>query len=98
VVVREQGDEVWDGEDGDSPYPLGVLPSDLTLDWKLDSVEDLDLSLVILKAIEEDYHQEVKAARPKTKGRREVLNLGSSINYGDSSVSSRLRKDKAHMV
>jgi hypothetical protein len=89
---------VWDGEDGDSPYPLGVLPSDLALDWELDSVEVLDPSLVILKAIEEDYHLGVKAARLKTEGRREVLNLGSSINYGDSSASSRLRKGKFHMV
>jgi hypothetical protein len=23
VVVWEQGDEIWDGEDGDSPFPLG---------------------------------------------------------------------------
>jgi hypothetical protein len=32
VVMWEQGDDVWDGEDGDSLYPLGVLPPDLTLD------------------------------------------------------------------
>jgi hypothetical protein len=81
-----------------SPYPLGVLPPDLALDWKLDSDEDMDPSLVILKATEEDFHRGVKAARPKTKGRREVLNLVSSINYGDSSASSRLKKCKAHMV
>jgi hypothetical protein len=41
---------------------------------------DMDPSLAILEAIEEDFHQGVKAARPKTKGRREVLNLVSSIN------------------
>jgi hypothetical protein len=40
----------------------------------------------------------VKAARPKTKGNRKVLNLVSSINYGDFSPSSRRRKDKAYMV
>jgi hypothetical protein len=40
----------------------------------------------------------VKAAHPKTKGRREVLNLVSSINYGDSSAASRLRKGNAHVV
>jgi hypothetical protein len=54
----------------------------------LDSVEDLDPSLAILEAIEEDYHQGVEATRPETKGRREVLNLVSSINYDDSSMSS----------
>jgi hypothetical protein len=58
----------------------------------------IDLFVAILEAIEEDYHRGVKVARPKTKGRREVLNLASSINYGDSSASSRLRKGKTHMV
>jgi len=98
VVAWEQGDEVWDGEDGDSPYPLGVLPPDLALDWELDSDEDMDSSLAILEAIEEDFHRGVKATRPKTKGRREVLNLVSSINYGDFSTSSHRRKGKAHIV
>jgi hypothetical protein len=98
VVAWEQHDGVWDREDSDSLYPLGILPPDLALAWELDSVEDTNLSLVILEAIEEDYHRGVKVARPKTKGRREVLNLASSINYGDSGVSSRLMKGKVHMV
>jgi hypothetical protein len=98
VVAWEQGNEVWDVEDGDSPYPLGVLPPDLALDWELDSDEDMDPSLAILEAIEEDFHRGVKAARPKTKSRREVLNLVSYINYSDSSVSYQRRKGKAHMV
>jgi hypothetical protein len=67
---------------------LGVLPPELALDWEFDSEEDMDPSLAILEAIEEDFHQRVKAARPKTKGRSEVLNLVSSINYGDSSAAS----------
>jgi hypothetical protein len=87
----EQGDEVWDGEDGDCPYPLGVLPLELALDCELDSDEDTE-------AIEEDFHRGVKAARPKTQSRREVLNLVSSINYGDSSAYSWLKKGKAHEV
>jgi len=57
VVLWEQGDEVWDGEDGDSPYPLGALPPD----------EDMNPSLAFLKAIVEDFHQGGKAAHPKTK-------------------------------
>jgi hypothetical protein len=67
VVAWEQGDEVWDGEDGDSLYPLGVLPPDLALAWELDSVKDLDPSLAILEAIEEDYYWELKqrVLRPK---------------------------------
>jgi len=98
VVVWEQGDEIWDGEDGDSPYPLGLLPPNMSLDWKLDRVEDEDSSLAILDAFEEDFLREVKVVRPKTKGRREILNLVSSINYGDASTSSRHRKGKAHVL
>jgi hypothetical protein len=85
-----------------SPYPLGVLPPDLALDlaldWELNSDEDMDPSLAILEAIEEDFHRGVKTARPKIKCRRKVLNLVSSINHGDSSASSYLWKGKAHMV
>jgi hypothetical protein len=64
--VWEQGDEIWDGEDGDSPYPLGVLPPNLALDWELDCVEDEDASLAIMDAFEEDLFWKVKVARPKT--------------------------------
>jgi hypothetical protein len=39
-----------------------------------------------------------KVAHPKTKGKRELLNLKSSINYGDESTSSRRWKDKAHVI
>jgi hypothetical protein len=85
-------------EDDDFPYPLGVLPPDLALDWELDSNKDMDPPLAILEAIEEDFQRGVKAACPKSKGRKEVLNLVSSIDYGDSSASSRHRKGKAHMV
>jgi hypothetical protein len=56
-------------EDGNSLYPLGVLPPELALDWELDSDEDMDLSLVNVEAIEEDFYRGVKAAHPKTKGR-----------------------------
>jgi len=66
VIVWEQGDEIWDGEDGDSPYPLGVLPPNLALDWELDCVEDEDASLAIMDAFEEDLFWKVKVARPKT--------------------------------
>jgi hypothetical protein len=91
IVVWDQGNEVWVGEDGDSPYPLGVCPPDMPLDWVSDGVEDEDPSFAILDAIEEDFHRVKKVARLKIKGRREVLNLKSSINYGNASVPSRLR-------
>jgi hypothetical protein len=35
---------------------LGVLPPDMALDWKLDSDEDVDPSLAVLDAIEENFH------------------------------------------
>jgi hypothetical protein len=70
----------------------------MALDWELDSVEDGDLSLAILDAFEEDFLLEVKVVRLKTKGRMEILNLVSSINYGDARASTRHRKGKAHML
>jgi hypothetical protein len=94
-LCRIKGDEVWVGEEGDSPYPLGVCLPNMPLDWVSDGVEDEDSSFVILDAIEEDFHQVNKGARLKIKGRREVLNLKSFINYGDASVPSRQRKVKA---
>lgn len=70
----------------------------MALDWELDRVDDEDVSLAIMDAFEEDFLRKVKVARPKTKGRREILNLFSTINYGDASASSRHRKGKAHML
>jgi hypothetical protein len=66
---------------------LGVCPPDMPLDWVLDGVEDEDLSFAILDANEEDFHQVKKLARLKTKGKREVLNLKSSIKYDDANVT-----------
>jgi hypothetical protein len=34
----------------------------------------------------------------KTKGRKEFLNLQSSVDYGDSKISSRYRKGKNHVL
>jgi hypothetical protein len=95
--VWEQDDDIRDGEAGDSTCPLGVLPPSMALDWEVDSVEGEDPSLATLDVFEEDFLREVKIARPKSKGRRELLNLVSSINYGDASASSWRRKRKAHM-
>jgi hypothetical protein len=58
----------------------------------VDGEEDDDPSLAILEDIEEDYHQVVKVAHPKSKGKKELLNLKSSINYGDANSSYRHRK------
>jgi len=48
-----------------------------------------------LDAIEEDFHRVKKGMCLKIKGRRGVLNLESSINYGDATMPSRRRKGKA---
>jgi hypothetical protein len=54
-------------------------------------------SLAILDALEEEIHRDKMIAHQKTKGKRELLNLKSSINYGDASTFSRCWKGKAHM-
>jgi hypothetical protein len=36
--------------------------------------------------------------RQKTKGKKELLNLQRSANYGDSKISSRCRKSKTHVM
>jgi hypothetical protein len=56
-----------------------------------------DLSVATLDAFEEDFLWDAKIACPKSRGKREILNLVSSINYSDTSVSSRHWKGKAHM-
>lgn len=42
---------------------------------------DEDQSLALLNVSEEDFIREVKVARPKTRGKRVLLNLVSSVNY-----------------
>jgi len=51
-----------------------------------------------MDAFEYEFFQKVKVARLKTKGRRKILNLVSTINYGDASASSWYRKGKAHVL
>jgi hypothetical protein len=53
---------------------------------------------MILDAIQEDFHLVAKVARLKTKGRREMLNMKSFINYGNASTSSWRRNGKAHVL
>jgi hypothetical protein len=64
----------------------------------VDHGEDEDASLAIMDAFEYEFFQKVKVARLKTKGRRKILNLVSTINYGDASASSWYRKGKAHVL
>jgi hypothetical protein len=96
--VWDQSDELWYGEDGESPYPSGVLHPDMSLDWALDGDEGDDPYLAVLDAIDEEFHRKTMVAHQKTKGIRVLLNLKSSINYGDASTPSRCWKGKACMM
>jgi hypothetical protein len=82
VVWEKEEDDYWDG----SP-----------LDWALEGAFGEE-ALAIREAMEEDFQREKMIARQKSKGKRELLNLHSSINYGDAKVPSRSRKGKAHMM
>jgi hypothetical protein len=81
LVVWEKDDDFWDG---------------LPLDWTLDGVHGKE-SLAILDAMEDEFHCDKMIARQKTKGKRVLLNLKSSINYGDASAPCRRGKGKALM-
>jgi len=82
IVVWEEDEDYWDG---------------LPLDWALDGSFEEE-ALVIRDAMEEDFLREKMIARQKSKGKKELLNLQSSINYSDASVSSRRSKGKARML
>jgi hypothetical protein len=69
----------------------------MPLDWAMDGVHGEE-PLAILNAIEEEFHREKMIARQKTKGKRELLNLKNSINYGVVSAPSGRWKGKAHMM
>jgi len=97
IVVWDLGAKGWVGEEWDSPYPLGVFPPDMPMDWVSDGIDDEDMSFTLLDAIEE-FHRVYKGKRLKIKGMRELQNLKSSINYGDASVPSRSRKGKAQIL
>jgi len=80
-VVWEQDEEFWDG---------------VPLDWEMDDGLEVE-SLAILDAITEDIYQDQLVAHKKTKGKRELLNLKSSVNHGDVSAPSRRQKGKDPM-
>jgi hypothetical protein len=71
------------------PLTLRMLFCPDPLDWVLDCEKDEDPTLVLLDAIKEEFLREVKVGQPKTKGKRELLNLENSVNYGDTKASVR---------
>jgi hypothetical protein len=81
-------------------WPVGVIITGrlwcdgLPLDWAMDG-DFGEEALAIRDAMEEEFQF---FARQKSKGKREILNLHSSINYGDANYPSRCRKGKAHML
>jgi hypothetical protein len=96
VVWDQRVEDLVGEEEGKERLKCCSLSApDMPLDWASDGVEDEDPSFAILDAIKEDFHQVKKGTRRKTKGRRELLNLESSINYGDARALSRRRKGKA---
>jgi hypothetical protein len=78
AVVWEQDEESWDG---------------VPMVWEMDDGLDVE-SLAIHDAISEDFFRDSLVARKKTNGKRELLNLKSSVNYRDVSTPSRRRKDR----
>jgi hypothetical protein len=78
---------VWEEEEDD--YWDG-----LPLDWAMDR-DFGEEAMAIRDAMEEEFQF---FARQKSKGKMELLNLHSSINYGDANYPSRRRKGKAHML
>jgi len=62
----------------------------LPLDWALDG--PFEEALAIRDVMEEEFLREKMLPCQKSKGKREFMNLQSSINYGDGLASSRRRK------
>ena len=81
--------EVVEGDNGADDF----FPD--PLDW-IYSDEDGGPTMALLNTVEEDFNQEVKVACSKSKGKRKLFNLKSSVNYGDSCASNWRRKDKVH--
>jgi hypothetical protein len=82
IVVWDEDEDYWDS---------------LPLDWALDGSFE-EAALAIRDAMEEDFLRETMIARQKSKVKRKLLNLQSSINYDDASVSSRRSTGKACML
>jgi hypothetical protein len=81
-VVWEEEDDYWDG---------------LPLDWAMDG-DFGEEAMAIQDAMEEEFQRDLMIVRQKSKGKMELLNLHSSINYGDAKDPSRRRKGKAHLM
>ena len=97
IVMDEAFKFGWDQEDNDWDWELSPDP----LDWVFDCDEEEDSYLAMLDDLKEDFLRvmdvawpRAKGKRPRNKGKRELLNLESFVNYGIASTSSRRRKGK----
>ena len=59
-----------------------------------DGDEEEDWKLALLNEVKENFLWEIKVVQPRTMGKRERLNLESSINYSIASGPSQRRKGK----
>jgi hypothetical protein len=80
----------WDQEDNDWDGELSPDP----LDWVLDRNEEEDPYLADVLWVRDVAQPRAKGRRSRNKGKRELANLESSVNYGIASASSRRRKGK----
>jgi hypothetical protein len=90
IVMDEAFKFGWDREDNNWDWELSPDP----FDWVFDCDKEEDPYLVMLDDFKEDFLWIMDVARPRAKGKRELLNLESSVNYGIASTSSRRRKAK----
>jgi hypothetical protein len=81
----------------------------LTLEWELDVRKKVAgfwerLSQEYAWNVSEEHNERFMAIteemikRQKSKGKKELLNLQSSVNYGDSNISSRCRRGNTHVI
>jgi hypothetical protein len=82
IVVWEEDVDFWD-----------FLP----LDWASEGAFGEEAS-TIRDAMEEEFQRDKMISRQKSKGKRELLNLHSFINYGNSKPFARSRKGKNLML
>lgn len=67
------------------------------MNWALEEAFGEE-ALAIRDAMKKDFQLEKMITHQKSKGKRELLNLHSSINYGVAKDPSRSRKGKAHIM
>ena len=96
-VLNEAFKFGWDREDNDWDGELSPDP----LDWVLDCDKEEDPYSTMLDDMKEDFlwvmdisQPWAKGKRPRNKGKRELLNLESFVNYGIANTSFRRRKGK----